>query len=174
MNPLNVYDYLIRTRGIVLDAIRPLTPEQYTRPFPIGLSTIASTLTHLMISEWYYMQRFQSRTVPPYDQWPIHYEKPPAFTLVESQWREQMASIRETIAAETDWSRRLAFDSFPNEQGKRFHVSMTTGDLIAQLSLHEVHHRAQLMAMLRQMGEGVKPIADIDYGYLMFERTPFN
>ena len=172
MQPLKMYDYLIRTRGNVLDAVRPLTPEQYTRAFPIGLSTIASTLTHLMISEWYYIERLQSRIVPPYAQWPIHYETPPAFAIVESTWREQMARIRDIIAAETDWSHRLAFDSFPNEQGKRFHVSMTAGDLIAQLSLHEVHHRAQLMAMLRLMGDGVKPLSDIDYGALIFERTP--
>lgn len=172
MNPLRIYDYLIRTRGMVLDAVRPLSPEQYTRVFPIGLSTIASTLTHLMISEWYYIERLQSRIVPPYAQWPIHYETPPAFEIVETTWRTQMNNVREVIAAERDWSRPVSFDSFPNAEGKRFHVAMTPGDLLAQLSLHEVHHRAQLMAMLRLMGDGVKPLSDIDYGTLMFERTP--
>lgn len=174
MNPLTIYDYLLRTRGMVLDAVRPLSPEQYTRVFPIGLSTIASTLTHLMISEWYYIERLQSRVVPPYAEWPIHYETPPAFDIVETTWRTQMNAIREVIAAERDWSRTVSFDSFANAEGKRFHVSMTPSDLLAQLSLHEVHHRAQLMAMLRLMGEGVKPLHDIDYGALMFQRTPIN
>lgn len=174
MNPLTIYDYLLRTRGLVLDAVRPLTPAQYTRTFPLGLSTIASTLTHLMISEWYYIERLQSRVVPPYAEWPIHYETPPSFDIVETTWRTQMNAIREVIAAERDWSRTVSFDSFANAEGKRFHVSMTPSDLLAQLSLHEVHHRAQLMAMLRLMGEGVKPLHDIDYGALMFSRTPIN
>lgn len=172
MEPTRIYQYLERARERLFDAVRPLTPEQYARPFPLGLKAIGSTLAHLMNSEWYYMERFQSRTVPPYSQWPIQEESPPAFAMIEARWRDQMARIRAIIAGERDWSRRLAFDSFANEQGKRFHVSMTTGDLISQLALHEVHHRSQVMAMLRMIGEGVKPLEDIDYGYMMFERVP--
>ncbi len=169
MDPLKIYDYFIKTRERVLDAVRPLSPEQYQRQFTIGLKTIAATLTHIMVSEWYYIQRLEGRTVPPYEQWPIKYEDPPAFDVVERTWREQTKRIRAAVAAERDWKRTITWLSFPDDTrgSKRFHITCTAGDLFTQLALHEAHHRAQSMAMLRELG---KPLEDLDYNALMFER----
>ena len=36
-------------------------------------------------------------------------------------------------------------------------------------TLREIHHRAQAMAMLRQLGV---PAQDLDYSFLMYDRTP--
>ena len=33
--------------------------------------------------------------------------------------------------------------------------------------VHEVHHRAQIMAMLRELG---RPLENLDFGYLMYKR----
>lgn len=170
MDPLRIYDYLSRSRERVLDAVRPLTPEQYRREFGFGLKTIASTLTHVMISEWYYVERLEGRPVPPYERWPIQYERPPAFEVVERVWREQAVRVRAAIAAERDWTRRIAYDSFADDHGKRFHIAAPAGDVVTQLVLHEVHHRAQIMSMLRELGSGVPPVQDIDYNNVMYER----
>jgi uncharacterized damage-inducible protein DinB len=170
MSPLRTYDYLIKSRERVLGAIRPLTAQQYARDFPIGLGSIGSTLTHMMISEWYYVERLQGRPVPPYEQWPIKYEHPPAFETVEAAWREQMTRIRSLVAAERDWSRVVTWDSFADDQGRRFRITATSGDVLTQLVLHEVHHRAQIMAMLRGLGDSVPPLQDIDYSELMYGR----
>jgi uncharacterized damage-inducible protein DinB len=173
MDPLRIYDYLIKSRERVFDAVRPLTPEQYHRPFTFGLKTIASTLTHIMISEWYYIERLEGRTVPPYDQWPIKYEPPatPAtFDIIERTWREQADRIRGVVATERDWNRTITYLGFPDDTrgNKRFHITATAGDYFTQLALHEVHHRAQVMAMLRDLGRPV--LEDLDYNALMFER----
>jgi uncharacterized damage-inducible protein DinB len=175
MDPLKIYDYLIKSRERVFDAVRPLTPEQYQRSFTIGLKTIGSTLTHIMISEWYYIERLEGKTVPPYDQWPIKDENPPAFEVIEKTWREQAKKTRAAVAAESsasgsDWSRTITWLGFPDDSrgGKRFQITATAGDLFTQLSLHEVHHRAQIMAMLRELG---KPLEDLDYNAMMFERV---
>ena len=170
MNPLRTYDYLIKSRERVLDAVRPLTPRQYTQELPIGLRSIGSTLTHMMISEWYYIERFEVHPVPPYDQWPIQYERPPAFEVVEVAWHEQMARVRALVAAERDWNRTITYDSFPDDSGRRFRITASSGDVFTQLVLHEVHHRAQLMAMLRGLGDSAAPLQDIDYGELMYGR----
>jgi uncharacterized damage-inducible protein DinB len=172
MDPLKIYDYLMMTRERVFDAVRPLSPEQYRREFPIGLKMIGSTLTHLMISEWYYIERLEERAVPHYDQWPIKYESPPPFDIIEKTWREQAKRIRRVVASEGErgrWSRRITWVSFPDDTrgNKRFHITCTAGDLFTQLTLHEMHHRAQIMAMLRELG---KPLEDLDYNALMFER----
>ena len=45
----------------------------------------------------------------------------------------------------------------------------TAGGVASQLLFHEVHHRAQVMAMLRQVGVAAE---NLDYGVLMFERSP--
>ncbi len=180
MNPLKIYDYLTKARERVFDAVRPLSPQQYQREFPFGLKTIGRTLTHTMISEWYYIQRLQGRTVPPYEQWPIKDEHPPAFDVIEQTWREQAKNTRAAVAGEQeggDWQRSITWLSFPDDTrgGKRFHITAAAGDFFTQLALHEVHHRAQVMAMLRlmggELGPPVKPLQDLDYNDLMFERV---
>lgn len=170
MDPLKIYDYLMVTRRRVLEAVRALTPPQYEQTFNIGLKTIGSTLAHLMISEWYYIERLEGRTVPPYEQWPIKYENPPAFDVIETTWAEQATRIRAAIAAERDWCRTITWLSFPDDtrHNKRFHITCTAGDLVTQLALHEVHHRAQIMAMLRQLGH---PLEDLDYNAMMYQRV---
>lgn len=172
MDPLKVYDYLTLARERVLDAVRPLTPEQYHRQFTFGLKSIGTTLTHIMISEWYYIERLEGRHVPPYQSWPIKFEHSPAFGIIEETWRKQAANTRDSIAAQRDWSRTIEWESFPNDAGKRFHITATAGGFFTQLVLHEVHHRAQLMAMLRELGDARPgpPLQDLDYNALMFER----
>ena|SRR6185295_18433949 len=170
MDPLRVYDYLIKSRERVLAAVRPLTPQQYRCDFNIGLRSIGSTLTHIMISEWYYVERIEGRRVPPYDQWPIKYEDPPAFEIVETTWREQTKRVHASIAAQRDWNRMVTWESFPDDHGRRFQITATSGDVFTQLVLHEVHHRAQIMAMFRELGDSVPPLQDIDYGELMYAR----
>lgn len=167
MGPVKIYDYLIKTREKMFDAVRSLTPQQHQRSFPFGLKTIASTLTHIMVSEWYYIERVEGRHVEPYEQWPIKYENPPAFDSIESTWRKQAQDVRKSIAAQRDWNRKIEYLSFPHDDGKQYHITATAGDFFTQLALHEVHHRAQIMAMLREFG---KPLEDLDYNALMFER----
>ena len=56
MQPLKTYEYLSLARQRIFDWMRQLTAEQYTHHFPIGrCGTLASTLTHIQISEWYYI-----------------------------------------------------------------------------------------------------------------------
>ncbi len=170
MDPIRIYDYLTLARACVFDAVRPLSPKQYHQAFGFGLKSIASTLAHIMISEWYYIERLAGRQVPPYDQWPIRYQSPPEFGVVESTWREQAKNTRAAIADERDWMRKITYLSFPDDDGRRFHITATAGDFFVQLALHEVHHRAQIMAMLRAFGDTAPPLHDIDYNALMYDR----
>jgi len=175
MNPLTTYEYLTTTRAKVLDAARLLPDGLYRRPFPFGLSTIASTLTHIMISEGYYADRLEGRDVPPYDRWPIKYESPPALGIVEDLWRTQAERVRGIVLAERDWTRPVSWVSFPDGQGRRSRIGTTSGGLLTQLALHEVHHRAQVMAMLKLLGGDLPPgatVEDLDFNAWMFERRP--
>jgi uncharacterized damage-inducible protein DinB len=169
MDPLKTYDYLVKARERVFEAVRALPPEQYGREFPIGLKTLGSTLTHVMIVEWAYMERIQGRRLPPYEQWPIQDERPPAFEVIERTWREQAPRTRSAMEAVRDWDREFEYDSrdWAVASGKTTLITASPSDIVMQMTLHEVHHRAQVMAMLRELG---KPLENLDYGYFMYKR----
>lgn len=168
MDPLRTYDYLALARSRLFEKIRPLGPEPWLRLFPIGPGSIAKTLTHTMMSERYYMQRLTGRAVPPYEQWPIREESPPSFVVLEAAWNEQAVSTRAALAAVPCWDEPLVY-TVTNDRGGREEVGATVTDIFTQLALHEVHHRAQVMNMLR--GLGVE-LGDLDFNTLMYTRRP--
>lgn len=169
MNPSRTYEYLVKSRARLFEGVRPLSPEQYGREFPIGLRTLARTLTHVMICEFAYVERMRGRELQPYEQWPIQDEKPPPFETLESAWSDQVRTTRDAFAAVHDWSKPLEYRVTPEvaNVSRPMIVTATYGDIAMQLALHEVHHRAQAMFMLRQLGVAIQ---DLDYNTLMYTR----
>ena len=166
MEPLKTYDYLTLTRQRVFEMVRPLSAEQHAREFPIGRDTIVRTLTHIMISEWYYVQRILGRDVPPDEQWPIQEESPPPFTALETAWIEQADHTRAALTAVRDWSVDLEY-RVTEDDGRPVIVTASAADIFTQLVLHEVHHRAQAMNMLRHLDVTAE---DLDFNTFMYVR----
>lgn len=165
LQPIKIYTYLSLARSRLLDSVRPLGTEAYHQSFPIGLGSLARTLTHMMISEQMYVQRMQARPVPPYDQWPIRDEHPPEFTALDIEWTKQAAATREAIALITDWDTELEYTV--ESEGRPVVITASPTDIFTQLAFHEIHHRAQAMNMLRRLGAIVE---DLDYNTLMYKR----
>ncbi len=166
MEPLRIYDYLTLARQRILQRVRPLSAEQYAREFPIGHETLGRTLTHIMISEWYYVQRIRGCDVPPDDQWPIQQENPPPFARLEAAWVEQAEDTQAALSAVRDWTANLEYRVTPDNDRPQI-VTTSAVDIFTQLVLHEVHHRAQAMNMLRHLGVAVE---DLDFNAFMFKR----
>lgn len=169
MEPSRVYDYLAIARGKLFEHIRPLDDVQYAMQFPIGLGSLGRTLTHIMISEWFYVQRLRERPVPPYQQWPIKDDNPPPFATLEQAWAEQAEQTRAAIAAVRDWHATIEYGAMSDDDGEHRPIIVTASpsDLLTQLALHEVHHRAQAMNMLRHLGVAT---GDLDFNALMYSR----
>lgn len=167
MNPIKMYDYLTLARGRVLAWTRTLSAEQYGQMFPIGLGSLARTLTHTMVSESMYMRRIMGVPVPPRDQWTFHYDSPPPLPVLEEAWAEQAGTTRAGIAGVTDWGAELEYRV--DWDGTPTIVTASRGDIFTQLVFHEVHHRAQAMNMLRQVGIAAE---DLDYNAMMYKRRP--
>jgi uncharacterized damage-inducible protein DinB len=85
------------------------------------------------------------------------------FAPLEAAWRELVEDTRRTLRRITDWSKPVEY--LPNPKVR---VRTITGGIAGQLLFHEIHHRAQAMAMLRMLGV---PAENLDYSILMVERT---
>jgi len=165
MNFVRVYDAQSRAREKLFDWIRPLSQEQYVQPFPFGLRTLQATMIEIAGTELYHAMRIRGERFPePYDweRWSISQATCPAFADLEAAWRWQMPQTRATLAAITEPARVMETRLVLPDGGVRV-LTAAQGDLAAQVLLHEVHHRAQAMAMLRQFGIAAQDLDFIDY-----------
>lgn len=166
MRPDRAYEGLTLARRKLFDWLRPLSQEQYTKPMPIGLRSLRATMVEICRGEWIYSLRLRGETAPPREQWPISEEKQPTFADLESLWTEQATRTQALLASIRDWDRPVEYTF--QLGGKTTRISTTAGDLVTQLLFHEVHHRAQAMAMLRLQGVEAQ---NLDYSGVMFKRT---
>jgi uncharacterized damage-inducible protein DinB len=168
---LKTFDYLVAARSRLFDQARPFTPRQHAQVFEIGLGSLLRTMSHIMICEWYYVQRMQGNAIPPYDRWPIRDEEPPAMPVIEAAWVAQSPQMRralEQMASADDWFAPKPFDG-SDEQDRPRRAMVSNADTFTQLVLHEVHHRAQAMNMLRHLGVAAE---DLDYNELAYAWEP--
>lgn len=159
MQPARVYDVLTQARKHLFDWVRPLSQEQYTKAFPYGMRSVRATMLEIAGAEWAYARRMQGLPVPAREDRPANETKMPMFADLEPFWNEQAARTRAMLASITDWDRVLEARAVLN--GKPMIVSGSLGDFAGQLLFHEVHHRAQVMSMLRQLGVEAQ---NLDYG----------
>ncbi|HEY6104074.1 MAG TPA: DinB family protein [bacterium] len=165
LNPVHLYSYLAKARERLFDWIRPLTLEQYTQEFPFGVKTLRDTLVEIPQAEWTYVQRLRGAAdIPPWEERPFARFYKTDFAPLEPAIHAQVGETTKTLREITDWARTVEY-SFVDE-GERVSIRTTTGGIAAQLCFHEIHHRAQAMAMLRQLGA---PAQDLDYSFLMYD-----
>ncbi|MDR7482142.1 MAG: DinB family protein [Armatimonadota bacterium] len=164
LHPAEAYDYLVLARGMLLGWIRTLAPEQYAREFPIGHKSIRATLVHVTSAEWGYVRRLRGEPAPPIGERPFARYAGEPFEPLERAWAAQAEETRRTLQAVGDWSRPVEYVASLGGRPRRFRT--TTGGVAVQLLFHEVHHRAQVMAMLRQMGIAAE---NLDYSVLGFQ-----
>jgi uncharacterized damage-inducible protein DinB len=166
IDPVRVYDVQRRARRRLFEWVRPLTQAQYTRPFPFGLATVQATLIEIAQTEFYLSTRLAAAPLPPVSEWPIAERLQPAFADLEAVWEPQMDRVRAIFERTTDWDRRITSEI--RAPDRVVSVTATKADIATQLLLHDVHHRAQAMAILRQLGV---PAQDLDYIGFVQERS---
>jgi uncharacterized damage-inducible protein DinB len=159
------FDYLCRARDTLLGWIRSQPAAAYTRPFPFGLGSIRATLVHIADAQRGYTQRLEGQEYSSADN-PFTVDRLPDLETLVAAWSGLNPRTRRALASLGDGSRRIEYASRVIAPGKR--LRGTAGGLAAQLLFHEVHHRAQVMVMLRQLGVAAE---NLDYNYLMFERV---
>ncbi len=168
INPVDTYEYLVTARTKLLDWVRPLSVDQYTREFSVGLKSLRRTLVEIATGEWTYNRRLRGEKVPaePSDR-PFTRFLDTDFASLEQAWKVQVEETRRTLREITDWTRPIEYAP-TNSPRPTLRIRTTTGGVATQLLFHEIHHRAQAMAMLRQLGV---PAENLDYSILAFQRV---
>ncbi len=170
MNPVRIYEVLTLARHRLFDWMRPLSQEEYTREFAFGLRTLRATMTEIARTELYLSMRLREERLPPWEDWPISETRQPTFSALEAAWAAQAAKTHATLAAVTDWSQFVTTQV--TRPDKILVLTATRDDIATQLLLHEVHHRAQAMAMLRQLGIEAQDLDHISFVQKRAERSP--
>jgi uncharacterized damage-inducible protein DinB len=168
MEYLRVYDILTQARQRLFDWVRPLSQEQYTRSFPFGLRTLRATLIETARVELFYRMRMRGEPLPPLplpETFPISETRQPTVADLERAWIGQSRETQTALAETADWDTRMP--RRVDEDGKTVTYTLTKGEIATQMLLHEVHHRAQAMAMLRQLGVAAQ---DLDYAGFVVRR----
>jgi uncharacterized damage-inducible protein DinB len=166
VQPIEHYEALLYSRRKLQDWVRDLTPERYTQEFAFGHKSVRGTLTHLASAEWLIGKRVRGEEFSRGDL-PFTEASYPDYSSLEADWRHLEASTRAWLESEKDWTRRIEqVTNVPG--GKRVRIAYTPEKLAFHMFYHEVHHRAQVMAMLRHMGISVE---NLDFSRHAYEWT---
>lgn len=164
-----VFEYLANARGRLLGWVGGLhaeRPAAYVQTFPFGLGSIRRTLLHVAAAEWAYVERLGGRDFP-LSESPFTPERLPELEPFVRAWEAQAARTGTALRTLGDPARPVEFISLAGPAPVR--ARAPAGEIVLHMALHEVHHRAQVMAMLRQCGVRAE---NIDYSFLAFTRTP--
>ena len=160
-----IYDVHTKARHKLFDWVRPLGQDQYTKEFPFAHRTIRATLAEIASTEWWLAARLREDAMPRpfvWDEVPLNERAHPTFEDLERAWTEQAPRTRATLASLSDLDTIVETRLYGR---RRLSIlKATKRDIATQLLLHEVHHRAQAMAMLRHLGIAAQ---DLDYIYFV-------
>lgn len=133
--------------GQLLDACGRLTADQFHRRFDIGPGSLHETLTHMIAAMAAWTESLAgAEPRPRLDDDGQHRTPEQLRALLEEAFREFSAEARRR-PLEEPVTRRM-------RNGKT--IELTRGAVVAQVTTHGMHHRAQCLNMLRQLG--VQPL----------------
>ena len=144
----------------LLDICRGLSDEQLDCPIDIGLKTIRLTLRHIIYNIEAWSDLMAGRTMrknPPVEQASIA-ALSERLDLAAADFARIACGVRDRGAWDDKWLDRRG------EQQQE----LTYGGTIAHVITHSMHHRAQLLYMLRILGVENRPEGDV----LSWEHRP--
>jgi uncharacterized damage-inducible protein DinB len=138
-------DYHYWARDRVLEALDPLTPEQYNRDLGSSFKSIRDTITHIYAAEWAWYSRWQGQSptaLVPTDRFPD-------LAALRSEWKEHEARMRAFVNGldEPGTSRVIEYTLLSGQAG-----ASPIWQMLQHVVNHAGYHRGQITTMLRQIG----------------------
>jgi uncharacterized damage-inducible protein DinB len=138
-------DYHYWARDRLLEAVAPLTTEQWRRDLGSSFKSIHETVAHIYAAEWAWHQRWQGNS--PTALFPA--EKLPDVASVRGAWSELEANVRAFLAGlgEAGITRVFEYRLLNGSEG-----SSPFWQMLQHVVNHASYHRGQVTTMLRQLG----------------------
>jgi uncharacterized damage-inducible protein DinB len=154
-------DYHYWARDRLLDALEPLTSDQFTRDLGSSFKSVRDTIAHTYAAEWAWYERWHGRSptaLLPYDQFPDVASLRSAWTAHEAKMRAYVDGLD---AAGVE--RVIDYTLLNGSAG-----STPLWQMLQHVVNHASYHRGQVTTMLRQLGASpAKPMDMIAYYRLL-------
>jgi uncharacterized damage-inducible protein DinB len=136
----------------VLDACKTLSSDQFLREFDIGPGSLHETLTHICGAMRTWTDTLAGRDLRPWLQDEKVIRTPAALQPVVDDAYDAFAAEAARRPLDDTVTRRL-------RDGRVF--TFTRGAVLTHVTTHGVHHRAQCLNMLRQLGVSPLPRSSV-------------
>jgi uncharacterized damage-inducible protein DinB len=143
LNTLIEYHYWARNR--LLDALEPLTLEQYNKDLGSSFKSIRETVVHIYAAEWAWYSRWKGTSPTAL----LTSERFPDVDAIRRAWADNEANIRAfTSSLGLDGiSRVIPYRLLNGTEG-----SSPFWQMLQHVVNHASYHRGQVTTMLRQLG----------------------
>lgn len=141
-----LYDYSYWANRRLHAPLAALTAEEFTRDVAGAWASVRNTLVHMMSAEGGWLERAGG----PKRGAPLKGEAFPTFDAVAAYWAMQEQKVRTFLAAQDDASlqERLQY-TIPQLS---FSGVLSRGEMLHHAVNHNVHHRGQVMLLIRALG----------------------
>jgi uncharacterized damage-inducible protein DinB len=138
-------DYHYWARDRLLDAVVPLTPEQFTRDMGSSFRSIRDTLAHIYAAEWAWHSRWVGSSptaLLPSDMFPD-------VATLRARWADHESTMRAFLdgLGEAGVARVIEYKLLNGQAG-----ASPFWQMLQHVVNHASYHRGQVTTMLRQIG----------------------
>ncbi len=152
----NLYEYNRWANKNTLDAVAPLSAEEFTKEIASSYRSIRDTLTHILSAEWAWLTRCLG-TSPKRMLDPAEF---PNLLSVRKKWAEVNRDMENFIDDLSEDSLEKVI-TYTNFQGQRWKYPLSL--ILQHIVNHSTYHRGQVTTLLRMLG--AKPVMT---DYLVF------
>jgi len=141
----NLLEYHYWARDRLLDALEPLTPEQFTRELGSSFTSIRDTVAHLHSAEWAWHRRWIGSSPSA----PLPNDRFASVADVRRAWMETEGDVRRFVdeLGEQGAAKVIDYTLLTGAAG-----SSPFWRMLQHVVNHASYHRGQITTMLRQMG----------------------
>jgi hypothetical protein len=156
-----LFTYTDWARDKIFELAGGLSDEQLDRPFEMGIGSIRNTLHHVWAAERVWLDRWMVGGQPPFA-----FPEPglPLAALLDRA--KSTAAERDDFLAkqaDADLAKPLTFTNIKGET-----YSLALGGQMMHVTNHGIHHRAQILNMVRRAGPGAPPLPQRGLDYIFF------
>jgi uncharacterized damage-inducible protein DinB len=146
-----LFEHNFAVREPILDAVRQISEEDFTRNHGVGWGSVRDILVHLVNTERYWISVLKDEEM----EWLVSGEFPDLDSIART-WMDIEKNTREyMMTLETDHLHHVKMVRWPDAT-----VSFTVKKALVHLATHEVHHRGLIVGLIRKMGYA-PPVVDM-------------